>query len=270
MAYNSVKEAMTALGDAIRNYLGIEWQRPLKIEEMVSLVPEVHNVGKSDGAEEEYNRFWDSFQGNGASRAESGTFAGSGWTDATFKPKYDLQPTNANQMFWSSAIGNIVQCLEDAGVTADFSKSGNMTATFSYSKTTHVPFVDMSAAKTNTNNVFASASKLQWIEGIKVISTNTSLSNIFSSCSALTHVVFSADSQINSNLNLSAAKGLDEESIRSIFAALHSSTTARTLTLSTDAVNGAFTSESGATGEATGEWAELIAAKPSNWTVTLV
>ena len=272
----SVASALTAIAEQLRYFLNVE--NRYKLEDMPFEINSVFIVGFNEGTAHgeaqgeynEYNRFWDIVQDNGNSTVENGTFAGHGWTDEIFRPKYDMIPTSANQMFWCTGIQNLKKCLEDAGVTLDLSNAGNVTGCFSYSQLTHVPFLDIRKAKANTGNLFSSAKMLQEISGIRVDSGNTALANIFNTCNELVTVIFSDDSKIHSNLNLKAATKLNDTSIRSIFAALGEASTNYTLTLSLTAVNAAFDNTSqGIAGSTSQDWFDLESNAPDNWTIVL-
>ena len=270
-----VSTVLTYLAEQFRYYLNTD--KRFKLDEMPFEINAVYDVGRGDGnadgiAQGEYNeyvRFWDIVQANGTSTVENGTFAGHGWTDENFRPRYDIKPTAANQTFWCTGIQNLTQCLEKAGVTLDISNATNVNGCFSYSQLTHVPAIDIRKAKTNTNNLFVSSTKLQTIAGIKVDSGNTALSNIFNSCNELVTVLFTEDSAIHSSVNLKAATKLSRDSIRSIFAVLGTSSTTYTLTLSLTAVNAAFDDTQGVAGSTSQDWFDLEAGAPDNWNIVL-
>lgn len=63
--------------------------------------------GISQGEQNAYNDFWDTFQQNGNKSSYLCSF-GDGWTDELFKPKYPINATsNADRMFHGSGIKNI-------------------------------------------------------------------------------------------------------------------------------------------------------------------
>jgi hypothetical protein len=81
----------------------------IPLNEFPQKVEEVYNKG----AQDEYDRFWDSFQDYGNMKFYGEAFAGYGWTDETFKPKYpivtDTQANRTNSMFsYAKKITNIM------------------------------------------------------------------------------------------------------------------------------------------------------------------
>lgn len=65
-----------------------------------------YTTGKEDGIQSEYDRFWDAFYTIPKSKGSMELqFAGKGWTNETFKPKYDIKPTGSSWgMFRASNI----------------------------------------------------------------------------------------------------------------------------------------------------------------------
>lgn len=65
-----------------------------------------HAVGKAEGIEQgvadgkqaEYDRFWDAYQDNGNKDDYGYAFAGKGWTDETYNPKYPIISTGGYTM----------------------------------------------------------------------------------------------------------------------------------------------------------------------------
>lgn len=161
---------------------------------------------KSWGMYEEWNRFWDVYQGNIASRGGYPyCFYGGGWTPATFKPKYDFDcGTNSYGMFgWSS--------IEEINKTIDARNCTNFTQAFWY------------------------AQKLKTITLLKV-SEKTTFTNAFGYCSALENITF--EGEICGNIDLHWSEKLTHDSLMSIINALKDysgSGTTYTLTLHADA-----------------------------------
>ena len=77
--------------------------------------------GIEQGKQAEYDAFWDAYQQNGNRTDYGYAFAGWGWTDALFKPKYDIKPMSISRLFESTAITDVVKLLNDAGVVLDTS-----------------------------------------------------------------------------------------------------------------------------------------------------
>ena len=75
-----------------------------------------YDEGYAAGQKAEYDAFWDKYQDNGHQTMLDYFFSGKGWVDATIKPKFDLKPTRANNMFSTSSFsGDLAQHFENLG-----------------------------------------------------------------------------------------------------------------------------------------------------------
>ena len=120
---------------------------------------EGYNAGKEAGLEEgfdkgvksEYDRFWDNYQENGKRLGYQRAFAGSGWTDQTFRPKYDIVTDThytANSMFHNADITDLVAILQAYAVILDISKAWYVTSMFQDAyRITHIPRLDLTSAR---------------------------------------------------------------------------------------------------------------------------
>ena len=79
------------------------------------------NQGYGEGWQGQYDAFWDACQQSGNRKDYVNAFAGVGWNDTTFKPKYNIAPTTAGNIFSQTGITDLVKCLNDAGVSLDLS-----------------------------------------------------------------------------------------------------------------------------------------------------
>ena len=71
----------------------------------------VYEAGKAQGGGDNYyDTFWDAFQSNGNRVHHNYAFAGAGWDNTTYNPKYPFKKiTYANYMFFQSNITNTKQ-----------------------------------------------------------------------------------------------------------------------------------------------------------------
>ena len=146
----------------------------------------VYEAGKQD----EYNRFWDAYQLNGSRSVYTGAFSGQGWTDETFKPKYNINVSGgASYMFYYNRVPNIKNALQNAGVTLNLSGASNISYLFNSASTSELPELDLSNAS-NVNYLFDSCSRLETIYKIITSSTTPWVTNCFKRCTALKNVVF--------------------------------------------------------------------------------
>lgn len=114
----------------------------------------VYDAGVDSGIEvgkqAEYDAFWDAYQYKGARVNYAQGFGGIGWTNNTFKPKYNIQPTSCNGMFQTSQITDLKQSVEKAGVIFDLSKSDNVDYLFNgCTQMVRVPVIDISGSRAN-------------------------------------------------------------------------------------------------------------------------
>lgn len=245
-SYTGSGEEMTPVG--MPSEIDAVWEDGKAIGE------EVYGEAYEAGKKAEYDARWDVIQDKGeASGYGACCFAGKGWTDSTFKPKYNIiLKGNMSMLFYNSKITNLCQCLENAGVTMKCENLTNASQIFSYAQVTHLPVLDFSAG-TNANSAFAGASKLKSIEGI-ISSENTGYSYTFSGCSALEHIIFGG--VIGKAISFSDSPLLDDESRQSIIDNLKDLTGATAQTLTFHATVG---------GKLTQAQKDAISAK--NWTL---
>lgn len=213
----------------------------------------VHNAGKDS----EWNAFWDSYQNNGKRIGYYYGFCGLGWSDETFKPKYDIKASGTGAyMFIYNAVTDIKGKLEELGVRLDTSKVNNFQSSFAYSKSIAYPVLDFSNA-TSTNVAFSDCTNLQYIEKI-IVAPKVSFNGTFKNCTSLEHIRI--EGTIGQSIDFSYSPLLSRASIENIIGCLSGTVTGKTLTLSQTAVNNAFTVD---------EWNTLIEGK-TNWTISLV
>jgi hypothetical protein len=229
---------------------------------------DVYQAGKESGQVDAYHRFWDAYQEKGKRNNYNYAFAGYGWTDATFKPKYDIMPNsvNAKYLFANCKIIDLSQAVASSGRTLDVSAATNFQNMFSYAYCEKIPSINISNA-TDTSGMFNGA-KVITIEGLVVGETTTFAQSTFAGATLLENLTFSGT--IAKSLPISACTKLSKASITSIINTLSSTTSNLAVTLSKTAVNNAFeTAEGLADGSTSTEWSALVATK-TNWTVSLV
>lgn len=226
-----------------------------------------YDEGFTDGKQAEYDAFWDAYQQNGTRTDYQGAFGGTGWTNDTFKPKYNMAASRADYMFRLSAIsGDLVEILDNLGITLDFSKTTNFVETFSNCyNITRVGVIDISKA-TYVGNMFTQCSNLKTIDKL-IVSESTALGTFPGATVALENLTIEGTIG-KSGMNLAYATKLNKESIESIINALSTTTSGLSVTLSKTAVNNAF-ADGDTLGMDSVEWGELIDTK-SNWTISLV
>ena len=165
-----------------------------KLTTIAENVPKVFENGKRDGRREAYDAFWDAYQYRGGRRSYQYAFAGAGWTDETYNPKYDIV------------------C------------SGGITSMFYYAKITDTKVtIDLSGI-TTSNHAFSTLTDLVTIRKLIVSETTPYLSTTFQSLNALENMII--EGTIGQNgFNVSWSTKLSHDSLMSIINALQDKTT---------------------------------------------
>lgn len=216
-----------------------------------------YDEGYEAGKKAEYDRYWDMLQQNGTRIDYQQAFR-LVYTDALFKPKYDIAPDNAQAMFAGSKITNLKQLLEDADVVLDFSKARYLTSLFDSSAVTHVPTIDCSNVfATAMSNIFLNAKAVAYIEKM-IVKEETKFVNAFTNASSLVDIRF--EGTIGEDISFHWSP-LSKESIESVVSHLSDAASGKTATFKKTAVLTAFVTEEA--------WLAYIASKP-NWNFTLV
>lgn len=174
--------------------------------------------GLEDGKQSEYDRFWDAYQNYGNRTQYNSAFAQLGWTDETFKPKYNivLEGSNNTGAFANNKITDFVKILNDRGVSLITNNCTGFTQLFQGCTTATVPVIDLRKC-TTSSYIFQGCTKLQRIEKLLVIETTPIHNTAFSSTTALTDVTFEGTIGCSVNFNYSP---LSVESMKNIIGCL--------------------------------------------------
>lgn len=177
----------------------------------------------SAGKQEAYDQFWDKYQDCGNRKQYNYGFAGVGWNDETFNPKYGIKPTTMSNMFSNAGITDLRVLIENRGINLNCRQATNITNLFYKSKVTHLPELDFTNA-TSLQNVFMDCEDLVSIEKIILPSgAITSLTQMFMNCSNLEHVIF--EGQITrTSFSVQWSPKLTHDSLMSIINALMDNT----------------------------------------------
>ena len=220
-----------------------------------------YDEGYEDGKNSVYDTFWDNFQDYGKRESYWYAFAGKGWNDNNFKPKYPMKPTNAQSMFEASFMEQPLT--EDI---VDFSKSTNFYTTFRDSKFKELGVINASSNSGAFSYTFANMSNCEKIKKFILPdmvnkTVNKFNDSTFQKMNNLTYIRFEGVIA-NMGANFGHSKNLDKDSIINIVSS-HSDTS-MTATFSKIAVNNAFETEEGkADGSSSEEWLNLIATRPN-------
>lgn len=229
-----------------------------KFKTIAENVQKVFNAGKKA----EYDAFWDEFQQNGNRTDYDTCFRGERWNVTTFKPKYDLKPVIARNMFqgFGNNFGQITltDCLERAGVVLDCSNVTIGRGMFRSFHGSGLPPLVFNKA-TDLSTLFYDC---LWVDNIDItlnIDKSANIANMFNTCRELKNLIVRGVIA-GSGVSLQWSTGLTKASFVSVINALSNETSGITITFSQAAKEAAFTAE---------EWSTLIATKP-NWTISLV
>lgn len=229
---------------------------------------EVYEAGKKSA----YDEFWDEYQNNGSRADYKMMFAGRGWTNETFKPKYDIVPTtNATSMFQECLIkGSLKEILDELGISLRGVLVG-VSNMFVNTNFTELPELDLSGI-TYPAATFQSMKSLHTLPIILPTAQRVNWNSTFNDCSELVNLSLTGKIyERNGNaLNLSWSKKLSKASIINLIDCLDESVVDQYITISLTAVNNAFETSAGAAdGSTSVEWNALIATR-SNWTINLL
>lgn len=232
------------------------------LEIIAENVPKVYEAGKKS----EYDAFWDEYQSNGSRRNYKYGFAGVGWDDSTFNPKYDIVASTSLGMFQEAGITDLVGILNRNNVKLTITSTSAATNIFYGLKVTELPELDFSSVA-SYGSAFYGCTALTRIEKIKLHSSgNQSCASAFYNCSKLTDITF--EGVIGRDMNLSACP-LTVSSLKSVIQALKQCD-AYTYTVTFKSSAFSKLEAEGATAEYNGvacTWAELIDNK--KWNLTL-
>ena len=215
-------------------------------------------AGKAEGAKSEYDRFWDVYQENGNMTYYAYAFAGVGWTQSVFKPKYNIGPVTPTSMFSSSRIVDIRP--QTIGVDVDFSKCTSFYYLCSNSTIKYIGVVDCSSAQpASLSYIFSSAKELVSVEKVIMPEMDSAgfADKSFENAVKLEHIRI--EGVIHRSTSLRWSPLLSKASMESMINALSDTAEGQTITFSQAAKQAVFTDA---------EWAALIGTKP-NWTFSL-
>ena len=234
-----------------------------------------YSVGVVDGKQAERDLLWDNIQNNGKKTVYNNTFQF--WHSEVFYPKYDIKPTKMASIFedfdadkTQNPTLDLVERLNFLGLTFDTSKCTNWTSAFFRCSIARIGIINAKKANSPFNSVFYcyyghTIDKLILPDDVDAVYGN----------------LFAWDKNLV-NIEIEGTLGgknitefglhycpLSKSSIINFVNVLSDTTTNKSITFNTNAVNTAFeTSEGAKDGSTSEEWQNLIATKP-NWTVAL-
>lgn len=210
--------------------------------------------GTDTGGKSYYDEFWDFYQQNGnRTDYQYGGFAGVGWTDETYKPKYPVKPIYAYGMYTGCRLTNILDI--------DTSKATSITNLFYVCRFLERVGIISAVSSSDATNVFSYCAELKTIDKF-IVTEQLPYSNAFFNCTSLENLTI--EGVIGQDgFDVQWSTKLSNDSIISIINALSTTASGKSVTLSKVAVESAFGST------ASEEWISLINTR-SNWTINLV
>ena len=196
-------------------------------------------AGLEEGKQAEYDAFWDAFQNYGTRTNYNYGFAGLGWTDENFKPKYDIIPTGlVSYMFAKSTITDFQEAINKAGITFSTKKLTSLNYLFYQSGITKAPIIDASGCTSTIQFVFNESANLVEVPKIILPSTPRQVTNLFSNCSNLVEVRFEGVIGLGSNtIMFKNNPKISVESLLNTFECLQTNTSTSSYTLSIGSTN---------------------------------
>lgn len=256
MAYDKLVDSakldatFKGIADAIRRNQNAT--EPIHIDNMPSRINEVHQDGYMKGFEEgknsaeqdgynngltegvaigkqlEYDRFWDAYQQNGKRTDYQTGFTGAGWTEETFKPKYDIVTNSAYMLFRGCPIKDLGEAIRNSGKKVVVNHN-RLQYSFNFCPNLEtVEEIEFKNPLVYISQAFTTSPKLKKIQTLPISEEATTLD--FTDLSALEDVSFSG--VIPVNISFAKSSKLSNASIQSIIDHLKDLTgqTAKTLT----------------------------------------
>lgn len=206
---NNLTDFLTSLAAKFRAKLGTSGT--INPQDFESKVDAVFEAGKKS----EYDAFWDDYQSNGTRKNYHSAFAGDGWKQTNFKPKYTIRPSEARNMFYQSPLTDLTLTHK-----LDFSEVTAISDFIARSSVTKVPTINISKVS-DSLYVFENAFELVTVENL-IFPTSpftANISGMFYRCNALENITITGTIQ-NTGFDLHWSTKLTIESLTSILTAL--------------------------------------------------
>ena len=204
----------------------------MSIAEKLTTIAENEQKVYETGKKDQYDEFWDVIQSNGNRTNYIGAFCL--WDKSIFKPKYDILPKDASHMFrnFKGEI-DMVDYLDNLGITLDFSQCTTFTNFMLWSQITRMGVIDTRSA---TGISFYVAYLLKTID-LLILKDDGTQSVNFQDCSSLENI--NIEGVIGKAWNMQWCP-LSKDSIISVINALSETASKLTVTFKKTAINNAF------------------------------
>lgn len=174
----------------------------------------VHEAGHIAGRQAEHDRFWDIYQNYGKRTVYDNCFGGEGWTEETFKPKYDIYHKNsiAYMIFRRCGFINLEEVIKASGKKVTI-ESGILQYVFQYSQLLEViGGIDFTVPITKVTGAFQYCNKLKKIQTLEISDIATQLE--FTNIPLLEDVSFTGTIPVN--ISFAQSPNLTSDSVQSI------------------------------------------------------
>lgn len=161
----------------------------MSIADKLATVAENEQKVYEAGKTAEWSAFWDDYQTNGTRTNYARAFYQAGWTDTTFRPKYDIKPTGTvTNCFENSKITNLKECLAFNDVKFDFTMCTSVYQLFYSAAVVAVGELDISPVEGNCSGLFQACRVLETVELLTVSEKNTTYATAFNQCNVLSEI----------------------------------------------------------------------------------
>jgi len=240
-----------SIADKIRGHLNSE--ELMSPDVFAQKIDDVHSAGKQTA----YDEFWDNYQDSGKRTGCAYMFAGRGWKDEIFNPKYSVKITDAKYMFYSSGIENLKGKLEEKNIVFDFSSATDVRYLFAESKIKYLPRIDLSSGDRLSGTFYGCY--VEEMDGLVFSSTKAQEASATFGYTTELKNIKTVEGKISESISFGWSRYLNKGTITKITDVLSDDVSGKTITFNKGAKEKAFTDD---------EWSELINKKP-NWTFSL-
>ena len=193
----------------------------MSIAEKLTTIAENQERVFEAGKKSQYDEFWDRYQENGTRTNYQFAFGGRGWKKTNLKPKYDVKPVIAANMFaetdpirWGSTqpdeLIDLYELEQEQGIVFDFTNCTNIHSCFRYCAIKRINTINIANARDLTY-IFFSALYLERIEHLILHGLNYWVgSRPFDGMNRITYIGFEGQIDGN-NWNLSQCTKLEKQ-----------------------------------------------------------
>lgn len=217
--------------------------------ELQVIIDKENELIQGTGVVPYYDKFWDSFQDYGNRIFFDYAFNSlknlAGW----FYPKYDIKPTSANYFMRDAKMFDtagqtidLVERLNECGVTIDFSNCTNVTYLFYQARISHLPEINVTSAGGTASTLLFGG----YVETIDkfIFTKDQTLKSTFGYSGKLKDIIFEGVYEAG-GLDMKYCTSLSKDSIIGVINILSTETSGKAITLSLTAVNKAFETSEG-------------------------